>query len=165
MSASTAALPQPAATGLAANPALVRIAAPTLLGVALLAVWQLVCTTFAVPEYLVPSPLRIALCNRFFEGDAVHPEVAQAVANFALQLQALGHEVEEASPDFSTLDVVRPMMQVVATGVHVLQVEINRSLYVNERSLERSAGFAAIQANMTGLITMLAEKTAELLKG
>ncbi|MBX3642742.1 MAG: ABC transporter permease [Rubrivivax sp.] len=60
MSASTAALPQPAATGLAANPALVRIAAPTLLGVALLAVWQLVCTTFAVPEYLVPSPLRIA---------------------------------------------------------------------------------------------------------
>jgi amidase len=64
-----------------------------------------------------PSPLRIALCNRFFEGDAVHPEVAQAVANFALQLQALGHEVEEASPDFSTLDVVRPMMQVVATGI------------------------------------------------
>ena len=60
MSASTAALPQPAATGLAANPALVRIAAPTLLGVALLAVWQLVCSTFAVPEYLVPSPLRIA---------------------------------------------------------------------------------------------------------
>ena len=61
MSASTAALPQPAgAPGIAANPALLRIAAPTLLGVVLLAVWQLVCTTFAVPEYLIPSPLRIA---------------------------------------------------------------------------------------------------------
>ena len=61
MSASTAALPQPAgAPGITANPALLRIAAPTLLGVVLLAVWQLVCTTFAVPEYLVPSPLRIA---------------------------------------------------------------------------------------------------------
>lgn len=63
MSASTAALPPPAgaaATGIAANPALLRIAAPTLLGVVLLAVWQLVCTTFAVPEYLIPSPLRIA---------------------------------------------------------------------------------------------------------
>ena len=61
MSASTAALPQPAgAPGITANPALLRIAAPTLLGVVLLAVWQLVCTTFAVPEYLIPSPLRIA---------------------------------------------------------------------------------------------------------
>jgi NitT/TauT family transport system permease protein len=60
MSASTAALPQPAAAGIAANPALVRVAAPALLGVVLLAIWQLICTTFAVPEYLVPSPLRIA---------------------------------------------------------------------------------------------------------
>jgi NitT/TauT family transport system permease protein len=60
MSASTVALPRPAATGIAANPALVRIAAPTLLGVVLLALWQLVSTAFAVPEYLVPSPLRIA---------------------------------------------------------------------------------------------------------
>jgi NitT/TauT family transport system permease protein len=61
MSASTAALPQPAGTaGFAANPTLVRIAAPTLLGVVLLAVWQFICTTFDVPEYLVPSPLRIA---------------------------------------------------------------------------------------------------------
>jgi NitT/TauT family transport system permease protein len=61
MSASTAALSQPAGTsGFAHNPALVRIAAPALLGVVLLAVWQLVCTLFAVPEYLVPSPLQIA---------------------------------------------------------------------------------------------------------
>jgi len=61
MSASTAALSQPAGTpGLAHNPALLRFAAPALLGVVLLAVWQLVCTVFAVPEYLVPSPLQIA---------------------------------------------------------------------------------------------------------
>jgi NitT/TauT family transport system permease protein len=61
MSASTAALSQPAGTsGFAHNPALVRIAAPALLGVVLLALWQLVCTVFAVPEYLVPSPLQIA---------------------------------------------------------------------------------------------------------
>jgi NitT/TauT family transport system permease protein len=61
MSASTAALSQPAATaGIAANPALVRIAAPALLGVVLLALWQFICTTFDVPEYLVPSPLQIA---------------------------------------------------------------------------------------------------------
>jgi len=61
MSASTAALPQPAGSaGIAANAGLVRVGAPALLGVVLLAIWQLICTTFAVPEYLVPSPLRIA---------------------------------------------------------------------------------------------------------
>lgn len=61
MSASTAALPRPAGpAGISASPALLRVAAPTLLGVVLLAIWQFICTTFAVPEYLVPSPLRIA---------------------------------------------------------------------------------------------------------
>ena len=61
MSASTAVLPQPAGlSGIAANPTLLRIAAPALLGVVLLAVWQFVCTTFDVPEYLVPAPLLIA---------------------------------------------------------------------------------------------------------
>lgn len=64
-----------------------------------------------------PPPLRIALCNRFFEGDAVHPDVARAVAAFAEQLRSLGHEVDEAGPDLATLDVVRPVMQVVATGI------------------------------------------------
>ena len=60
MSASTAALPHPAVASFTANAGLVRVAAPALLGVVLLAIWQVVCTTFAVPEYLVPSPLRIA---------------------------------------------------------------------------------------------------------
>lgn len=64
-----------------------------------------------------PPPLRIALCNRFFEGDAVHPDVARALAAFAAQLRSLGHEVDEAGPDLATLDVVRPVMQVVATGI------------------------------------------------
>ena len=63
-----------------------------------------------------PRGLRIALCNSFFEGDAVHAEVAAVVAAFAQQMQRLGHHVEEARPGFATLDVVRPVMQVVATG-------------------------------------------------
>lgn len=61
MSATITALPQPAAA--AAPPApggAVRIAAPALVGVLLLGLWQFVCTWFSVPEYLVPSPLRIA---------------------------------------------------------------------------------------------------------
>ena len=63
-----------------------------------------------------PRPMRIALCNSFFEGDAVHADVAAAVNEFALQLQRLGHHVEPARPDISTRDVVYPVMQIVATG-------------------------------------------------
>lgn len=63
-----------------------------------------------------PSRLRIALCNRFFEGDSVHPDVAAAVDGFARHLEALGHTIEAAGPDFATLDVVRPVMVGVATG-------------------------------------------------
>jgi len=63
-----------------------------------------------------PRGLRIGVVNHFFEGDAVHPEVAAAVDAFARQLQQLGHLVEPATVDFATLDVVRPVMQLVATG-------------------------------------------------
>ena len=44
-------------------------------------------------------------------------------------------------------------------GVHALQVEINRSLYVNERTLERTRGFAVLQGIvrdvMAGLVGAL----------
>ena len=60
--------------------------------------------------------LRIALCTSFFEGDAVHPEVAARVRAFGLLLQQLGHHVDEARPALATLEIVRPLMQLVASG-------------------------------------------------
>lgn len=63
-----------------------------------------------------PRGLRIGLCNHFFDGDAVHPEVAAVVEAFAQALQKLGHHVEAAHPGLATLEVVKPVMQVVATG-------------------------------------------------
>lgn len=71
---------------------------------------------FAAAVASPPKSLRIALVNRFYEGDAVHPEVAATVAAFAKQLQSFGHHVEEADLGFSTMDVVRPVMQVIAAG-------------------------------------------------
>lgn len=67
-----------------------------------------------------PGALRIGLCNRFFEGDAVHPEVAAVIAAFATTLQQLGHHVDEVTLDFGTLDVVRPVMEVIVTGTAML---------------------------------------------
>ncbi|MFO1218237.1 MAG: amidase [Burkholderiaceae bacterium] len=71
---------------------------------------------FAAATTAPPQALRIALVNRFYEGDPVHPEVAAVVAGFAQQLQGLGHHVDEADLGFTTLDVVRPVMQVIAAG-------------------------------------------------
>jgi len=34
---------------------------PIALAVAVLLVWQLVCTAFAIPEFLFPSPWQVAL--------------------------------------------------------------------------------------------------------
>ena len=60
--------------------------------------------------------LRIALCASYFEGDPVHPEVAAAVRALALQLQRLGHAVQEARPPVATLALIRPLAHVVACG-------------------------------------------------
>lgn len=85
-----------------------------------------------------PQRLRIALCNSFFEGDAVHPEVAAAVDAFARALQGLGHTVEPARPGFATLDVVRPVMQLVATGTAMLldALGAQRGRALDEAALE-----------------------------
>ncbi|MBI2257078.1 MAG: N-formylglutamate amidohydrolase [Proteobacteria bacterium] len=100
----------------------------------------------------------------FVLGDCFGASCAPAVtAAVDAYLRAGGANMRRNSPysgGYVTQHYGRP-----ATGVHVLQLEINRALYVNERSLERSAGFAAVQANMAGLIGMLADKTMELLKG
>jgi amidase len=74
-----------------------------------------------------PAPLRIALCTTFFEGDAVHADVSRVLRAFAAQLQALGHHVEEARPPLATLDVVRPLMQLVASGTSMTLEGIARA--------------------------------------
>lgn len=65
---------------------------------------------------VAPPPLRIGLCNHFFEGDAVDAEVAAAVEAFARWLEGQGHAVIPVRLPFTTREVVHPVMQVVATG-------------------------------------------------
>jgi N-formylglutamate amidohydrolase len=35
-----------------------------------------------------------------------------------------------------------------ARGLHAIQIEVNRGLYMNERTLQKSAGFAALAADL-----------------
>src|ERR671918_76803 len=44
-----------------------------------------------------------------------------------------------------------------AVGLHAIQLEINRSLYMDERRFERSASFAAVAADLETLADRLAE--------
>ncbi|HVO08275.1 MAG TPA: amidase family protein [Burkholderiaceae bacterium] len=94
--------------------------------------------SFAALLSTPPKPLRIALCNGFFEGDAVDAEVAAAIDGFALALQRLGHAVEPARPGFSTLDIVQPVMQVIATGTAMLLdgLGVQRGRAIDEADLE-----------------------------
>ena len=92
-------------------------------------------------------------------GASCAPGVTAAVDAY---LRAGGASMRRNSPysgGYVTQHYGRP-----ATGVHVLQLEINRALYVNERSLEKKPSFASVQAAMSGLIAMLSERAEELLR-
>ncbi|MDY0884919.1 N-formylglutamate amidohydrolase [Dongia soli] len=51
-----------------------------------------------------------------------------------------------------------------AEGVHVLQLEINRRLYVDEANLTPTAGFAATKDLLSGLIGALRDAAADLMR-
>jgi N-formylglutamate amidohydrolase len=49
-------------------------------------------------------------------------------------------------------------------GVHVLQLEINRRLYVDEMTLTPNAGFATTRELLSGLIASLRDQASDLMK-
>jgi N-formylglutamate amidohydrolase len=70
-------------------------------------------------------------------------------------LEAAGHAVALNAPyagGFTTQSYGRP-----AEGVHALQVEIDRALYLDELRLEPNAGFARLKADLDRLFERLAE--------
>ncbi len=91
----------------------------------------------------------IVLGDRF--GASCHPSVTGFVE---ATLQRMGYKVARNAPfagGHTTQTHGRP-----ALGVHALQVEINRSLYMDERTLARTAGFDRVRADMTRLAAALA---------
>ena len=50
------------------------------------------------------------------------------------------------------------------TGVHALQLEIARGLYMDEATLEPGTGFARVSADMGDLASHLAERAPDLLR-
>ncbi len=77
-----------------------------------------------------PSPprRRIVLCNRFFEGDPVDPEVAAAIAALADRLRSLGHDVIDAAPPMSTRQVLEPVMRIITAGTAAVATHLSHQL-------------------------------------
>jgi len=81
-------------------------------------------------------------------GDRFGVSAAAAVSEEAIGLlTAMGYTVAHNKPysgGFITEHYGRP-----ARGLHAIQIEINRGIYMNERTLERTQGFSALAEDMT----------------
>lgn len=94
----------------------------------------------------------IVLGDRF--GAACHPSIT-ALAEATLR--RMGYRVARNTPfagGHTTQSYGRPTQR-----SHALQIEINRALYVDERSLERGTGFGRVRADMSRLAEALAAAT------
>ena len=63
-----------------------------------------------------PRRLRVAVCDTTFTGEAIDPEVAQAVRAAGRLLESLGHHVTPARPDADILRMMRAWTDIVGIG-------------------------------------------------
>ncbi|HSU04476.1 MAG TPA: N-formylglutamate amidohydrolase [Acetobacteraceae bacterium] len=98
----------------------------------------------------------------FVLGDAHGTACAPRIARLIEQvLTAIGYSVRRNDPyagGYITRHYGRPR-----SGVHALQIEIARGLYMDEARIERLPRFATVQRDMTSLMSRLAADIGQLL--
>ena len=67
-----------------------------------------------------PGRLHIAMCKTDYLGNAIHPDCAAAVEAVAQLCTTLGHEVEEARPDFSGVPLNRAWRVIPAANLWLM---------------------------------------------
>lgn len=96
-------------------------------------------------------------------GDANGSACNQRITNMAHQvLRDMGYRVVLNTPyagGFTTRNYGKP-----AENAHALQIEVNRALYMDERSITRSSGFAKLAQDLSKLIEALVGVDLNLLK-
>jgi N-formylglutamate deformylase len=93
-------------------------------------------------------------------GTACAPRVTRRIEQVFI---ALGYTVRRNDPyagGYITRHYGRPR-----EGVHALQIEVARRLYMDESRIERGAGFASVQRDLTSLIATIAAEASPLLAG
>ena len=81
------------------------------------------------------------------------------IALVAETLRGMGYEVKLNDP-YKGVELVRAFSD-PAAGRHSLQVEVNRRLYMNERTRSRTPGFEGLRGNLTQLLGRVAAYAAE----
>ncbi len=96
----------------------------------------------------------------FIVGDRFGVSCAAALTEQAIALLVgMGYTVAHNKPyagGFITEHYGRP-----ARGLHALQIEVNRGLYMNERTYERTAGFAALAKDLAVFAAGMTEAEAD----
>jgi N-formylglutamate deformylase len=119
------------------------------------AVWHLNCHSMpAVGDVMSDDPGRPRAEFVLGDRDATTCE-PEFTAFVAATLSGMGYEVAINDP-YKGVELVRKHGR-PAERRHSLQIEVNRRLYMNEVSLEKNAGFAALQADLARLIEALAD--------
>lgn len=85
------------------------------------------------------------------EGESAAPEYTTMVTD---TLRALGYVVSLNDP-YKGGSIVQRVGR-PAKGVHSIQVEVNRALYLDESTVEKTGGFASLRANLLVLARTLA---------
>jgi N-formylglutamate amidohydrolase len=119
------------------------------------AVWHLNCHSMpAVGDVMSEDPGRARADFVLGDRDATscEPEFTSFVAR---TLGDMGYEVAINDP-YKGVELVRKHGR-PAERRHSLQIEVNRRLYMDEQTLERMAGFAALQADLARLVDALAD--------
>ena len=91
-------------------------------------------------------------------GASCAPAVLRAVDGFLARRGYTTRRNDPYAGGYITRHYGRP-----ASNVHALQVEIARSLYMDETTLQRRPGFGKVQADMTALAAFLAEQAGNLM--
>jgi len=78
---------------------------------------------------------------------------AAFTAFVAEELRAMGYDVKINQP-YKGVELVRRYSD-PARGRHSLQLEINRKLYMDEKTIEKAAGFSELQANLDKLVAAI----------
>ena len=90
------------------------------------------------------------------DGTTCSPEFTALVAE---ALRGMGYDVRINDP-YKGVELVRAFSDPAAQR-HSLQLEVNRRLYMNERTREKSEGFAKLRADIERLIAAIAAYSAE----
>jgi N-formylglutamate amidohydrolase len=84
---------------------------------------------------------------------------AAFTAFVAGQLRAMGYDVKINEP-YKGVELVRRYSD-PARGRHSLQLEVNRKLYMDEKRIEKIAGFSELQANLDKLVAAICRYARE----